>query len=77
MDTLKLTKTQSQILDSGAAKIDMAIEFLEDAMSALKHTDSDEYPCIDEHMSVLQTTIWKLDTMSARLEKEASKARVR
>mgnify|MGYP003660918260 FL=1 len=76
MDITK-TKTQSRILDSGTAKIDMAIEFLEDAMSALKHTDADEYPCIKDNMAVLQRTIYKLDAMSARLEKEASKGRVR
>ena len=72
MDTI-IPRLQASLLSRGSSEIDMSIQFLEDAMTILKQADNEAYPCLDEHLSILQTTIWKLDQMSARLEKEATK----
>jgi len=66
---------KTETLDSSTAKIDMAIDFLEEALTELKQIDRDGFPDHADYLAELQPILWKLDEISAKLEKEASKTR--
>ena len=76
MGIIKQDNHKKETLISGSSKLDLAMEFIEDALSEMAQIDADDFPCIKDYMSELKPTLWKLDYISAKLNKEAKKERV-
>ena len=76
MDDIKqpvIPRLQASIMNRASSELDMAVQFLEEAVNLLKEIDRDDYPCSSDHIQYLESTLSRVDILCAILIKESHK----
>ncbi len=68
-----IPRLQASLLFRSCSEIEMAFEFIEDAVRLLQQVDREDYPEVNDHIEGLKSMASKLDTISATLNKAAGK----